>query len=85
MKCSWCGSTLEFYADRPATVGMTFVCRGNINCPNLRIELAVPQIGSAMYDRVMKEQSGPNWKPILERRAALSQTPEVANPQKEKP
>ena len=29
-------------------------------------ELSPPQMGSVLYEKIMREQEHPNWKPILE-------------------
>lgn len=66
MKCAWCGRALQ-YVDWNPNVGSTFTC----TCPFVGgRELAVPQFGSILYEKVMLEQTEPDWKPIIERRGA---------------
>ena len=64
MKCAWCGQPLK-YVDWNSRVGATFTCSCII--VNGR-ELAVPQFGSELYNKVLAEQDSPDWKPIFERR-----------------
>ena len=64
MKCAWCGVELT-YVRHDLAVDSVFRCKTR-NCPaSWSWELAVPQIGSAAYDEVMKKQASPDWKPIL--------------------
>jgi hypothetical protein len=60
VKCAWCGKLLR-YVDWNSRVGQTFTC----DCVFVNgRELAVPQIGSEAWQKVMAEQADPLWQPI---------------------
>jgi hypothetical protein len=64
MKCAWCGQELKF-VEWNERVGSVFTC----SCLIVRgRHLAVPQLGSKLYEEVMADQARPDWKPILEQK-----------------
>lgn len=64
MRCAWCGKVLK-YVRYNSNVGDTYTC----SCVMVEgRELAVPQIGSELYQKIIAEQRSSKWKPILERR-----------------